>query len=89
MWRMSGIPKAIADLLGETRFVPGPRADALIAYVSIADDLETAYSAAGSIEEPQPGGEWAGTAFFTPAVPDAATLLGVKWQGTVLQIDLG
>jgi len=89
MWRISGIPKAVADLLGETRFTPGPRPDTLIAYVSVSDDLDTTYSAAGSIEEPQPGGQWAGTAFFTPAVPDGASRLGVKWQGTVLQIDLG
>jgi hypothetical protein len=59
-----------------------------IGSVTLGDDLGTTYSAAGSLVEAQPAGEYAASSFFTPASSRDATSLSVSWHEQTIRIDL-
>ena len=91
LWRISGIPKAIAEVL-QNPVVVSPSlqgaTSASISYVSLEDDVETLYVADGSAIEPQTDGEWAGSSFFQHQMPDDVRELRVGWQGEVVVIEV-
>ena len=89
LWRISGIPSALAELLhDQTTERPSLQGENSVAYVMVTDDLETHYVSGGSTMEMQSAEECAGSSFFTPAVTIAASRLRVKWQGQILEVDL-
>ena len=57
-------------------------------FLELTDDAETVYSPSLGAFEPLADGRWAGRSFFTPAAPDAASVLRVRWQGDELAVDL-
>ena len=90
-WRLSGIPKAIADVLQNPAVFSQSfqqTASSSISYISLDDDVDTVYVADGSAIEPQDEGEWAGSSFFRHRVPDDASELLVRWQGEVIAIEI-
>lgn len=90
LWRMSGVPKAIADVMSDRAvFSPAAQRENSVAYVTISDNLNTVYEPAGSLVDLQANGEWAGTSFFIPAIPASAQQLDVHWQEEILTLDLG
>lgn len=88
-WRMSGIPKPIADLMKDARlFSANLQQDSSVAYVTLSDDLDTTYRRANSNVESRPNGLCSGTSLFGPGVPDSATRLSIVWQGEVIEIEV-
>jgi hypothetical protein len=88
-WRMSGIPKPIADLMKDARlFSANLQEDSSVAYVTLSDDLDTTYRRTTSNLESRPNGLCSGTSTFIPGVPDSATRLSIVWQGEVIEIEV-
>jgi hypothetical protein len=88
-WRLSGIPKPIADLMKDTSgFSPATQRQDSIAYVSLTDDRETEYSLDSASVAARPNDTFVGRTRFTPAPPELVALLQVTWQGQSAFVDL-
>jgi hypothetical protein len=89
LWRVSGVPRAIAELLDAPGVFAGPsESPAPAAYILLSDDLSTSYLPSGATAALQPDSQLAGSSLFAPAPPEGATWLAVTWQGLVLRIDM-
>ena len=104
LWRLSGIPSAVADLVEEVATIWEPRSGLgygpirgrpnrrvggeRTSYLSLSDDKQTVYVASQTDFEPQPDGDWAGRTYFTPHIADSAERLIVIWQREPLDLNL-
>jgi hypothetical protein len=89
LWRMSGIPKPIADWMRDpAAFSPALQNERSVAFVVLRDDVGTDYTAAEPRMGAQSETEWAGSSTYTPATPASALRLSVEWQDETIDIEV-
>jgi Clp amino terminal domain, pathogenicity island component len=103
IWRMSGIPEPIVDLLndaaGRSSYQPfigsadvasrrrAVRSGDSRPFLSISDEIETPYRALQTSFDPQVDGEWAGRSIFEPAIEERARVLKIEWRNQAVTLD--
>jgi hypothetical protein len=89
LWRLSGIPEPLSDLMKDTEVLrTNLRQDHSVAFVALTDDDDTTYEPVNTTADPQSSDEWAGSSFFLPALPRGTSHIKVLWQGATLRVEV-
>jgi hypothetical protein len=89
LWRLSGIPKPIADWMRDpSSFSPALQNERSVAFVALRDDVGTDYTVIQPRMAAQSETEWGGSSIFAPAIPASASRLIVVWQGETIEVEV-